>query len=106
MSTVDQPGTSTITVRVRFTAMLARALSLRFNDLVAFELPAGARYRDLSAAIAARFGDQLPPNTWDETTGLLHPHIQGLLDGLALSDPDVQLPDDAEITLLVGIAGG
>ncbi len=97
---------STITVSVRFTALLARALGLRSGDLVVFELPEKATYADLMAAIGERFADQLPPNTWDSAQNRFHAHVRGLQNGYPLNDPAAILEPGMEVTFLVGIAGG
>ena len=96
----------TITVSVRFTALLARALGLRSGDLVVFELPEKATYADLMAAIGERFADQLPPNTWDSAQNRFHAHVRGLQNGYPLNDPAAILEPGMEVTFLVGIAGG
>lgn len=97
---------STITVSVRFTALLARALGLRSGDLVVFELPEKATYADLMAAIGERFADQLPPNTWDSAQNRFHAHVRGLQNGYPLNEPAAILEPGMEVTFLVGIAGG
>lgn len=97
---------ATITVPVRFTAMLARSLELRSSDLVAFELEAGGTYGELLVAIGERFGERFPPNTWDPQARRFHPHVGALQHGTPLRDPAAVLQPDLEVTFLVGIAGG
>lgn len=96
----------TITVPVRFTAVLARTLKLRPSDLVPFELREGATYGELLAAIGERYRDEFPPNTWDLEAKRFHEHVRAMQHGVPLRDHDEVLQPDGEVTFLVGIAGG
>ena len=103
---MNEPATGTITVRVRFIAMLARELKLGAGELVAFELPRGARLRQLLDEMGRRYADRFPPNTWDVTQVRFHPHVSMLQNGEQLRDPATALEDGAEITVLVAMQGG
>jgi molybdopterin converting factor small subunit len=82
------------TVRVRYFAG-ARAAAGRNEETV--RLPAGARVRDLVADLTTRHGDAL--------TRVLTA-CSFLVDGVAVRDTAIPLPDGCEVDVLPPFAGG
>ena len=90
-------------VTVNFLGMLANYTGV---ESVAIDLDDDARYDDLLAVIAARFGHKLPKQCWDAGKGEFRKPITAIGTKGDIEERDTPLAGNEEVHILMPISGG
>lgn len=93
----------TMRVKVNFLSMLSNYTGVESVDI---DLDDDARYEDLLAEVAARFGDKLPERCWDADKGEFKKPISAIGSNGDIETRDTPLAGIDEIHFLLPVSGG
>jgi len=90
-------------ITVNFLGMLSNYTGI---ESVVIDLEDDARYEDLLAVIAARFGEKLPEQCWDSDKGEFKKPISAIGTKGDIEERDMPLAGNEEVHILMPISGG
>lgn len=90
-------------ITVIFTGAVQQQLK---RKQVIFDLSAGARFGDLMAEIAARFGRLMSERIWDQRSASFKSGISVIGSDRMLIDPHTSLEAGETVTIVQSVAGG
>ena len=93
----------TMKVKVNFLGMLSNYTGA---ESVEIDLRDGARYGDLLAEIADRYGDKLPERCWDSDKSEFRKPISAIGSNGDIDELDAPLAGHEEIHFLMPVSGG
>jgi molybdopterin converting factor small subunit len=97
------PTSFTMKIKVNFLGMLANYTGVESVDI---DLNDDARYDDLLAVIAARFGDKLPQRCWDSDNNEFIKPITAIGTRGDIEERNTPLAGNDEVHILMPISGG
>ena len=90
-------------ITVNFLGMLSNYTGV---ESVEIDLDDDARYKDLLAVVAARFGDTLPEQCWNADKGEFKKPISAIGTKGDIEERDTPLAGNEEVNILMPISGG